>query len=110
MIYRRNAFKPRKYTNFNSSQATYNDSITEYPKDNSVENTSDIPLPNETEIPEPPDMSEVRGKTNLFHFIKTKIHFEEIILIGLIILLIDEGITCLEDELLLVVLIFLLLT
>ena len=110
MIYRRNAFKPRRYTNFNSGQATYNESIGEYSKGIPVESNSDIPLPNETEISEPSDMPEFRGKTNLFNFIRTKIHFEEIVLIGLIILLIDEGITCLEDELLLVVLIFLLLT
>jgi hypothetical protein len=67
-----------------------------------------IPLPNEAEIPyeKPDDEKRKAKKTNILDFFKNHIKVEDIILVGLIFLLIEEGI---EDELLLLVLVFLLL-
>jgi hypothetical protein len=67
-----------------------------------------IPLPNEKE-----DLVEYRAPkkgipiiSNVINYIRRNIKIEEIILIGLIILLLDESI---EDDLLLVILLYILL-
>lgn len=68
----------------------------------------DIPLPNELE--NSGDVMEERkksiGLSSIIDFIREHIKIEEIILIGLIILLLDEA---MEDQLLLVILIYILL-
>lgn len=67
-----------------------------------------IPLPNEKEIP----LENIEGKRSLLslegisRFIRKYVKIEEIILIGLIILMLDESI---GDELLLIALIYILL-
>jgi len=64
-------------------------------------------------IPLPTDMEESEfdsrdlTRTSIFDFIKSKIHIEEIILIGLIFLLLAEGI---GDEILIILLLYILLT
>ena len=70
---------------------------------------SDIPLPNEKENSlESTNAPAVPGRhNNILDFIKTHIHFEEIVLIGLIFILLDEGI---DDEFLLIILVYILLT
>ncbi|MCX8129044.1 MAG: hypothetical protein N3I35_02965 [Clostridia bacterium] len=75
-----------------------------------IRKIEDIPLPNEIETP--PEFSSYAGSmrnSSIINFFKTRIHFEEIILIGLIIILLDEGITGIEDEFLLIILVYLLL-
>ena len=68
----------------------------------------DIPLPNEREYPY--ELAEERkkfpGLSSIFDFIKEHIKVEELILIGLIILLLDEA---MEDQLLLIILVYILL-
>jgi hypothetical protein len=75
-----------------------------------IKHNDDIPLPNKRE-----DNNEVqnageaaqRQKTSIFAFLRKNIHFEEIILIALIFILLDEGI---DDEFLLIILIYILIT
>jgi len=69
---------------------------------------SDIPLPNERESRfEQPATSKFTGRLyNIVNYIRRHIKIEDIILIGLIILLLDESI---EDDLLLIILIYILL-
>lgn len=67
-----------------------------------------IPLPNEKEVPRKGWSTgiELPGLKNILDFLREHIGIEEILLIGLIILLIDESF---GDELLLIALIYILL-
>ena len=75
-----------------------------------IKHSDDIPLPNKRE-----ENNEVqnagagiqRQKMSIFDFLRKKIHFEEILLITLIFILLDEGI---DDEFLLITLIYILIT
>ena len=73
--------------------------------------TEDIPLPNETEaaLDQKDSFHGIRKaqRTSILDFFRQRIHIEEIILLGLIFLLLDEGI---EDEFLLLLLLYILLT
>lgn len=81
-------------------------------KNPDVSNTSDyqninfIPLPNEPEKTSGYQKHDARI-SNPFSFLTERIKLEEIILIGLIFLLFEEGI---QDEFLLLVLVYILLT
>ncbi len=67
----------------------------------------DIPLPNEQEYAAVPDEKRfLPGLSTVVDFIKEHIHIEELILIGLIILLLEDS---MEDNLLLVILFYILL-
>lgn len=73
-----------------------------------IKETVKIPLPTEVEISS--DTAEnTRGahKPSIFNILKGRITIEEIILLGLIVLLLDEGI---EDDMILILLIYILLT
>lgn len=78
--------------------------------DNTLNKIEDIPLPNELETtPSPPGSPQSRRKAasrSFLDIIKERISLEEIILLGLIFLLLDEAI---EDELLLILLVYILL-
>lgn len=68
----------------------------------------DIPLPNEQEYPAAyaGEKRILPGLSSVVDFVKEHIHIEELILIGLIILLLDES---MEDNLLLVLLFYILI-
>lgn len=68
----------------------------------------DIPMPNEQEYPSEyvEERRGISGLSGIVEFVRTHIHVEELILIGLIILVLDES---LEDNLLLILLIYILL-
>ena len=101
MLYRRNPFKSRKLA--------YQNYGTKYEIDEimGTKELQSIPLPNE-EI-EPLDETEDTDQKRSFSFqnIIKYIPFEEIILLGLIILLLDESF---EDDFLLIILVYLLFT
>lgn len=110
MVYRR---PPQLYRRFAYQGIDYNPKTKE---DNSFEpagietlkEVRDIPLP--TEVEEPAVQSRTVPRSRIGHFLDTirkRIGIEEIIIIGLIFLLIEERI---EDELLLIILLYLLLT
>ena len=110
MVYRR---PPQLYRRFAYQGIEHNPKIKE---DNSFEpagiealkEVRDIPLP--TEVEEPDTQSRMVPKSRIAYFLDTlrkRIGIEEIIIIGLIFLLIQEHI---EDELLLIILVYLLLS
>lgn len=101
MLYRRNPFKPRKLA-YPSYGTKYDiDDIT------GTKELQSIPLPNE-DI-EPLGETETTGEKRVFSLdnIIKHIPLEEVILLGLIILLLDES---LEDDFLLIILVYLLFT
>lgn len=94
MVYRRYPYVPR---NNNTASAK------------APEVVSRFPLPNEKDF-ETMDRKagvSVPGKTSFLESIFNRIGMEEIILIGLILLLLEEGI---QDELLLIILFYILIT
>lgn len=100
MMYRRPQFNNRHLQEIKPDQEE------EVKKTVSVKETPKIPLPNETESVED-NLADARGhNSNFIKIFNHKIFLDEIILIGLLIILFAEGI---EDELLLIVLLYLLL-
>ena len=105
MQYRNNSFNPRKYTNSallqngsRTNQGIHTDTIKitdDIPPPNNIENTSDSL--NRTHAKDP---------FSFMKFFKDKITIEEIILIGVIFILLEEGV---EDEFLLLMLIYILI-
>jgi hypothetical protein len=67
-----------------------------------------IPLPNEKEIQQKGDFENQKGLSlsNIIRYIQSHIKIEELILLGLIVLMLDESF---EDDLLLIILIYILL-
>jgi hypothetical protein len=67
-----------------------------------------IPLPNEKEIQQKGEFETRKGLSlsNIIRYIQRHIKIEEIILLGLIVLMLDESF---EDDLLLIILIYILL-
>ena len=110
-MYRRNRQAQRRYGYHNVPVAQGDSgSIQNTDTFETLKEMEDIPLPNESESPtEVPSELRNGGLPNLLNFFRTRIHMEEIILIGLIILLLDEGLNGLEDEFLLIMLIYLLI-
>lgn len=111
MLYKRNPQRQRRYGYQNpaANQSAY--TTTQKAEVEAIKTIEDIPLPNELESPS--DFSpEYRspGIPSIINFFKERIHLEEIILIGVIFLLLDEGINGLEDEFLLIMLVFVLIT
>lgn len=107
MPYRRNQYPFRRYPYFSAMPRPArpaNDNIPD-----TISEIASIPLPNEVELPSGRPAYEKRDfrMPDIFGYLKKRIKLEDIILIGLIFLLIEEGI---EDELLLLILVFLLLT
>ena len=106
MPYKRPLYNPKRYISpFYSPNPPYsmNSTSTLQQKD-----LSDIPLPNDREVP-PKYVGEKRAVPSLsgiMHYIKQHVKIEEIILIGLIILMLEESV---EDDLLLIILIYILL-
>jgi hypothetical protein len=108
-MYRRFNQRPRRYGYQNPAYQNdaANNQIADIEPIKEIEN---IPLPNELESPS--EFSSIfrgGGITSIVDFFKTRIHLEEIIIIGLIIILIGEGIDCLEDEFLLIALVYILI-
>jgi hypothetical protein len=79
-----------------------------YPGQSSHKDFLDIPLPNEQEYTEAyhEERRILPGLSSVVDFVREHIHIEELILIGLIILLLDES---MEDNLLLVLLFYILI-
>ncbi|MGI6778564.1 MAG: hypothetical protein ACOX7R_11320 [Acetivibrionales bacterium] len=100
MLYRRYPYYSKRHSHYNIDSEE-------------KETSGSIPLPNEEEpikeINETREIEEVqeRYRPSLLDFIKKHIHLEEIILLGLIFILLDEGI---DDDFLLIMLIYILLT
>ncbi|RCX18789.1 hypothetical protein DFR58_10458 [Anaerobacterium chartisolvens] len=112
MPYRKKPLYNKKYTYSGSLSDNYrvpeNDKTVNTIIKESFEKNKDIPLPNEKEIPDANDnSSRGKGKFSLMNIIES-IRLEEIILIGLIFLLISEGLNGIEDEFLLLILIYIL--
>ena len=100
MVYRNNAYMPRNYTYPNNP--VYHNLNTE-----SIKVTDEIPLPNNVEIESGPvNRKQTKHSPSIIDFFKDKISLEEIILIGIIIVLIIEGV---EDEFLLLMLLYILI-
>jgi hypothetical protein len=107
MPYRNNPFMPRKYTYTNNS-LLHNESFNN-PNINteSIKITDDIPLPNNIEnSPGSLNRKQTNPVSSILSIFKDKITLEEIILIGVIIILLLEGI---EDEFLLLMLAYILI-
>lgn len=105
MPYRNNPFNPRKYTN---SALLHNESHTNQGiHTDTIKITDDIPPPNNIENTSG-SLNRKQTKTpfSLFNFFKDKITIEEIILIGVIFILLEEGV---EDEFLLLMLVYILI-
>ncbi|MCX7842338.1 MAG: hypothetical protein N2489_04615 [Clostridia bacterium] len=69
--------------------------------------TEQIPLPNEAETPHESNEKATRSKPWTLQRIFQSLHIDDLILICLIILLLQEGINDLEDDFLLIILIYL---
>lgn len=105
MPYRRYPQSNRRYTYGNEEEKKETPDALFTAANSDISATiDDIPLP--TDIEEPETITRKFDKPSLFDFIRDKIHIEEIILIGLILLLISEGI---GDDVLIILLVYLLL-
>jgi hypothetical protein len=107
MPYQNNPFRHRRYTYpdnnlLTNEPFTNNDISTE-----SIKVSADIPLPNNKENAQG-SINQKRGMSpsSIINFFKNKITIEEIILIGVIFVLLEEGI---EDEFLLLMLVYILI-
>jgi len=94
MLYKRHPYTNKQYSHFDIASEE-------------KENTNRIPLPNEEESSEGTDETRKLHKPSILDFFKNHIRLEEIILLGIIFVLLDEGI---DDEFLLIILIYILLT
>jgi hypothetical protein len=106
MPYRRNPFANRKYFHTEEPAAVIEQSkIQSYP--DQPARLESIPMPNEAD--ENTDVTpEMRksGRLSIIDFFKNRIRLEEIIIFGLIFILLQEEV---EDELLLILLIYILI-
>lgn len=106
MPYRRSPFYSRRYPSMVPSASA---SITaeEFPIPETSKEVETVPAPNSAEEPpeETPDIHRA-GMPHFFNLLKDRIHLDDIILIGLIFLLLDEG---MQDDFLLILLIYILL-
>jgi hypothetical protein len=107
MIYRKQPSGARRYPQYSSEPSSKRDYNDDSGLIYSSERLEDIPLPNEPENTARSENSPSERKGLFFlDIFKDKIHIEEIILVGLIFFLLNEGI---EDELLILLLIYILL-
>ena len=107
MIYGRNPRMPGRYVRY---KTTGNPGGAANMKRNSDEREEfrEIPMPNESEdSAEPGQRFPKAGKPSFLDFIKSRMHFEELLLLALIFLLFEEGI---DDDFLFILLIYILLT
>ena len=104
MMYKRRSFD-NKRTHFDSG--IEGKSPDEFSSRNPQVEAEKIPLPNEEEDAVEKQSTRHTQKPSIISFFKERIHIEEIILLGLIFVLLDEGI---DDDLLLIVLVYILLT
>lgn len=113
MPYKRDQQMFRRYPYFNAMPRPFepvlddtSDSLGDFRE--AMEEASSIPLPNEVELPteRPTDERRSLRIPDIFDFLRKHIQLEDIIIIGLILILIAEGV---EDELLLLILVYLLL-
>jgi hypothetical protein len=101
MVYRRPPFSNRHTTN------NITDQETEIKKPADIKETPEIPLPNESENVED-NLLDTRGHSSAFiNIFNHKIFLDEIILLGLLFLLFEEGVV---DEFLVIILLYILLT
>ena len=106
MPYRRNPQMFRRYLHSETTQKSGDTANIKYDAD-TPEKLQGIPMPNESEDAPGPDCSPPKvGRPSFLDFIKSRIHIEELILLGLIFLLFEEGI---DDDLFLILLIYILL-
>jgi hypothetical protein len=97
----------RRYANFNTAPA-YNLGASAIPEENIIKEVGKIPLPNEFETETGSrKFANTSFLPDVFSKILGRIRLDDIILIGLIIVLLQERI---EDEFLLIILIYILLT
>jgi hypothetical protein len=102
-----NPFRPRKYTYSNNTLLGNAPPKNHDVNVESLKTIDDIPLPNNIE--NPPDSLKLRQSkpsSPFLSFLKNRITIEEIILIGVIFILIQEGV---EDEFLLLMLLYILI-
>lgn len=103
MLYGRHPYINRRYSHPNTKGKYENERPSE------EKQKVEIPLPNQSEVESSKvskEGKEIARKSSFLDIIKNRIHLEEIILIGLILLFLKEGI---EDELLIILLIYVLL-
>lgn len=96
----------RKRTSYNSSPSEKeSEDIADI---DIIKGADNIPLPNEEEKPlEEVENEQQVHRPSILDFFKSRIHLEEIILLGLIFILLDEKI---DDDFLLIMLIYILIT
>jgi hypothetical protein len=100
MLYRRHPYINRKYVYYNNKNKPGS-------KEQETQGNMQIPLPNQVEeTKEPNQKGKLAQRSSFLDIIRERIHIEEIILFGLIILFLKEGI---EDELITILLIYILL-
>ncbi len=107
MLYRRYPYINRQYVH-NKTMVPTTDIFNSDPMVEPQKTIDDIPLPNEEPL-ETPGRRDVRRvhPVPFLSFFKKRIGIEEILLIGLLFLLIQEGI---NDEFLIIILLYLLFT
>ena len=107
MPYRNSPFRPRKYTNANNASSQNPLPQDSVPYIDLLKSGEEIPMPNAPESPDNPlDEKRKSHPPFLLNFFSKGFGIEEIILIGVILLIIDEGI---EDEFLILMLLYILL-
>lgn len=107
MVYRNSPQKPRRYSYENNSSPKNGKNNMDETFTDLLKDSETIPAPNLVEnIPLPSEKNKENRFLPSLNFLKNKITIEEIILIGLIFLILDEGI---EDEFLLLMLLYILL-
>jgi len=116
MLFRRSSYNRRKYlhagSSINAGNAESAAGYLDSPSPDILKESSKIPLPEEFKDDLSPELDTRKynnsfNMPNIFKLIKKNIAIDDIILLGLIFLLLDENT---EDELLLILLIYIFLT
>jgi hypothetical protein len=106
MPYRNSPFRHKRYT-YSNNTLLPNESFSKDMSAESIQVNADIPLPNNREnISESQHRKKTFNPLSIINFFKERITLEEIILIGVIFVLLEEGI---EDEFLLLMLVYILI-
>lgn len=104
---RNNPFRLKRYTYPNNSQLPAGSFNNKNAEAESIKINADIPLPNNKEnIQDSISRKKEKDSSSIIDFLKEKITIEEIILIGIIFVLLEEGV---EDEFLLLLLLYILI-
>ena len=107
MVYRNNPYRPNAYTYSNLPHYQEVPENTREIQPESIKITEEIPPPNDMEkATESTNRKSAKGPASILNFFKDRITIEEIIIIGIILLLLFEGI---EDEFLILMLVYILI-